>query len=95
MAVGDVTNAHISITAGNSYDVRPTAGSEWVVHNIYVPNGMTVSLYKSDGVSDILISVLKCSMLACNFHVTNTCYLKAVNDSASTTGFGFDGIVTK
>jgi hypothetical protein len=95
MAVGDVAKAHVSIGAGSSYNIRPDSGQEINVHNIYVPNGVTILLYKTDGTNDVLVETLTGSMLLYNFHLTYDCYLKLVNGGASPVWCGYDGIWTK
>jgi hypothetical protein len=95
MAVGDVAKAHVSIGAGSSYNIRPDSGQEINVHNIYVPNGVTILLYKTDGINDVLVETLTGSMLLYNFHLTYDCYLKLVNGGASPVWCGYDGIWTK
>ena len=95
MAVGDVAKAHVSIGAGSSYDIRPGSGQEMNVHNVYVPNGVTILLYKTDGTHDVLVETLTGSMLLYNFHLTHDCYLKLVNVGTTPVWCGYDGIWTK
>ena len=95
MAVGDVAKAHVSVGAGGSYAIRPTSGQEMNVHNVYVPDGTTILLYKTDGSNDILVETLTGSMLLYNFHLTYDCYLKLVNNNTSAVWCGYDGIQTK
>ncbi len=95
MAVGDVASGHISVGAGSSYNIRPSAGQEMNVHNVYVPNGVTILLYKTDGSNDVLVETLTGSMLLYNFHVTYSHYLKLVNEGAQAVWCGYDGIWTK
>lgn len=96
MVVGDVASGHISIVAEGSYDIVPLAGVEIVIHNVYVPRGSNVLLYKTDGVDDVLIEQLVGPMLSFNVHVTSDVYVKVVNgDVENSVLVSYDGIVTK
>lgn len=83
MAVGDVVSAHSSVSASGYLDIQPSAGAEWVIHNLYY--GGSVEVYRTDGTNQILIdsdSGPGCRM-GTVFHVTNTHYLSLKNTGAS------------
>lgn len=96
MTVGDVVSGHISIIAGGTEIVQPASGVEFVIHNVYVPRGSNVLVYKTDGITDVLIEQLSSPMLSFNVHVTNDVFVKIVNgDDVNSVLVSYDGIVTK
>jgi len=97
MAVGDVVANIVSVAAGGSIVIQPAAGVEWLITNIYIPDGNTsLELYKTDGTTDIKILSLNGSLLNYNFYLTNTYYLKIVNtDTANAYSVGYDGVQTR
>ena len=74
---------------------QPAAGTEIVLHNVYVPSGQAVELYWSDGTNDILIDSGTESYNAFQFHCTNTVYVRVKNVSGGSIRLGGDGMYTK
>lgn len=96
MAVGDVYNGLVSVAAGGYLDIRPPAGVEVVIHNIY--HAYDVDLALTDGVNILTFDTdLGAGVYAkYAFHVTNSLWIRVINkDSANARLIGFDGIVTK
>jgi hypothetical protein len=96
MAVGDVFDVVITSVANNGFlDIRPSAGIEAVIHNVYV--GGTWELYKSDGTNSILVDsgVINAGPVSAALHVTNTRYLRVKNVSGASAFFSADGMQTK
>jgi hypothetical protein len=96
MAVGDVFDVVITSVANNGFlDIRPSAGIEAVIHNVYV--GGNWELYKSDGTNSILVDSgsVSAGPLSAAIHVTNTRYLRIKNVHGSSQFFSADGIQTK
>jgi hypothetical protein len=95
MAVGDVFDGSATLTAGASVDIRPSAGVEAVIHNIY--HDGDVELIKTDGTVSVSFDsdVGKGVYAKFSIHVTNSRWLQVKNISAGTVKVSWDGIVTK
>ena len=57
MAVNDRYILHASVAAGAYLDVQPAAGTEIVVHNIYVPDLCPVTLEAYDGTNSLIFTL--------------------------------------
>ena len=80
MTRGD-TVANISrVNAAATKTIRPGAGVEWIIHNVYHEAG--AELYVVEGTDELLFdsAAIKGSWSAYFFHLTNTHYLKVKND---------------
>ncbi len=97
MASGDAVNILTVTTAGSTLNIIPTAGAEWIIHNIIIPDGLStgVELYYVKASDKILIGTFKRSLIMCNFHVTYTYYLQMKNLEGTSQYLGADGIVMK
>jgi len=95
MALGSVVSTQQSIDHGASLSIKPSIGNEWVIHNVYVPNGSQVELYWTDDINDTLQDTNDGAWLNYHFHVTASNYLKVKNVSGGTIYIGYDGIQTK
>lgn len=95
VALGSVVSSHQSINNGAYLNIKPSVGDEWVIHNIYVPNGKNVELYWSDGTNESLQDTNDGAWLNYHFHVTASYYLRVKNVSGSSIYIGYDGIQTK
>jgi hypothetical protein len=97
MASGDAVNGLASVGSGAYLTIQPGAGVEWIIHNIFVPDGSSsgVEVYAWTGATFILIATITSSMLTHNFHVTNTYYMKLKNLAGGALYLGYDGIVVK
>ncbi len=95
MAVGDVCSDLQSIAAGSYLDIRPTAGVEWVIHNIYHEDRAQLSFY--DGSNEIIFDVdYGLGVWAWyEFHCTNARRIRIKNMAGVAKLIGYDGIVTK
>jgi len=95
MAKGDVVASVTTIVTGASKSIRPSAGIEWVIHNIY--HEAEVELRVVEGSNKLLFAAsgTKGSWSAYFFHISNTHYLEVKNTNAASKLIGYDGIVTK
>lgn len=95
MAVGDTVAGLSSITAAATLTIKPGAGIEWIVHNIY--HEAEAKLYIVEAANVLLFddAAVKGSWSAYFFHLTNTHYLKVKNTNAGAKLIGYDGIVSK
>lgn len=87
----------VSLTAdvatGNYQAIQPGAGVEWVVHNVFAPNGVQFELYWYNGTDSVLIGVYSSSLLGYPLSVTNDVYLRIKNTSGATAKFGWSGAI--
>lgn len=102
MAVGDAVSGSFTITATQNNTIRPSAGVEWVIHNLYYFNtsgaSPNIEFSITDGTSNCIFDsdTTRGARLGMCFHVSNTQYLKVNNISAGTTMLVYyDGIQTK
>ncbi len=96
MAQGDVVQEISSIAAGSYLDLQPSGTIEWVIHNIYHENDITVEYY--DGSNSLVFQTeVGAGVIGfCNFHCTNGHRIRVKNAHASAAKLiGYDGIVTK
>lgn len=98
MAVGDKVASIVSVVANTgTLDIRPTAGIEWTVHNIYYNAGTTIEFYKTDGTNAIKFDsdTSAGARLGAVFHCTNTQWIQIKNTSGAAVLVGYDGVQTK
>lgn len=95
MAVGDVKGNIVSIGAGGNAVIQPPAGEEWMIVNISVSDA--ASLYWTDGTTDVYIDSSQGSQTWANYKwfITNTLYLKVVDDSGAGISMVYNGVQTK
>jgi hypothetical protein len=95
-AVGDTTADCQSIAAAASLSVKPGAGVEWIIHNIWFE--YNVQILRTDG-TDTAATVELIGPDWQNFlsiHVTNTNWIDLKNTHGSTAKvICYDGIITK
>ena len=80
------------LTNGASYDIKPTGTDEYIIHNIYIPEGKTFHLYRSDGTNTVDLGTTTTSLYNYYLHVTATPYIHVVNASGETLYISYDGI---
>lgn len=95
MALGDALNTLTEILDNEYLDIQPSAGVEWIIHNITVPNTSSVELYMSDSVNEILVDSNVGGWIDFHFHSTNSVFYRIKNTSGVSIFIGYDGIVSK
>lgn len=95
MAIGDVTISLASVADDGYLDIRPSAGVEWVIHNILAEIGASVELYMSNGTNEIKVDEHSAGFVDVHFHCTNSIYYRVKNVSGASAYLGYDGVVTK
>lgn len=96
MAAGDAVVVGLTQETNNSsLTIQPGASVEWVIHNIFVPEGSSWELYKTDGSNPIKVASGAAPMFNLQLHATNAQYFTLKNVSGSTIYVGADGMVTK
>lgn len=95
MAKGDVTSDIQSVSAGAYLSLQPTAGIEWVIHNLFYEGAAEIYFY--DGTNRIKITSDSAggSLIQQFFHCTNSRYIQIKNVEVSSKLLGYDGIITK
>ena len=95
MTVGDVIIGHIIVTSAGSMNIKPSGTTTWAIQNIYIPDGVSCELYRTDGSNDLLLySITNSIQFAQPIHATSSVYFKVKNVSASSSYMGYDGRVT-
>ena len=95
MARGDVVSEITSIAAAAYMTIQPGVGIEWVIHNIYHADDITVEFY--DGANSLVFATEQGAgcMAYFAFHLNNTHYLRVKNAHISDAKLiGYDGVVT-
>lgn len=98
MASGDAVGAIESINDDGVLTIQPSAGIEWIIHNLFVPDGTAadgVQVHVVDATGSILLATVLSSLLSINLHLSNTQYATMTNKSGGTILLGYDGIVVK
>ena len=98
MPAGDTVIAHTNIANGSSLTIRPAlSGPEWMITNLFMFQGGSWELYRTDGTNSMLImngngvgSLQRRSMIA-----TWAVYFTLKNTSGITATLGYDGVVIK
>jgi len=98
MASGDAVIGIESISDNSAITIKPSAGVEWIIHNLFIPDnaaedGVDVAIVSGTG-SIVVITALS-SLFQHNFHVTNSQWITMTNKTGSTALLGYDGIVVK
>lgn len=93
MALGQMVGIITEVPAGGFLDIRPSAGVEYVIHNIAVPDGTMFELYYSDGVNNIKVDSGAASIVDVHYHASNSIYYRVKNTSSSSAAIGYDGVI--
>ena len=95
MAVGDVVSDLQTITSGNYLDIRPGAGSEWVIHNIYHADAAHLEVY--DGSNSLIFDADSGPGFWAwyEFHCNNTRRIRVKNTASGDQLIAYDGAQTK
>jgi hypothetical protein len=95
MAVGDVVADIQSIAAGAYLDIQPSAGVEWVIHNVY--HEFDVELHRYDGTNDLTFDTDTGAGVYAKyaFHCNNTDRIRVKNTNVAAKLIGYCGVQTK
>lgn len=95
MAAGNMVGGTASVAATTgTYDIKPGVGVEWDIHNIYVANGVTISV--TDGTNTVTVDAPtgQNAYLGLTIHVSNTYWIRISNTSGSAVLIAYDGMQT-
>jgi hypothetical protein len=96
MGFPDTVSGSSSLSgSGQTYDIRPAAGQEWIVHNIYFSKG--VKIHMTNGTNLVPLRFFSHGWFwewLC-FHVTNSRFIRLTTLRSGTTLVGFDGVQSK
>lgn len=94
MAKGDVVNGLSNLANNASLQIKPSAGVDWAIHNLYYGAGCEVRF--TDGTNSILIESPAAGQSTNRSHrATNTRWFEIKNTSGSSANFGYDGVQTR
>jgi len=94
--VGDVYADYASVLNGNYLEMKPAAGREAVIHNIFHPNDVELRLVDGSGNELAFLQEAGIDLVTNMYiHVSNTQYLRIYNMSGVTIYLAADGIITK
>lgn len=90
--IGNTVNGLTLIANGEYFDIKPSSGVEWIIHNITYDGA--VELYFSDGTNNLNFDsdTGKGARLGFVYRCTNTRYYRVKNVSGAPILVGFDGI---
>lgn len=94
MAAGDVKSALQSVNDAAYLDIQPGSGIEWVIHNIYHEDDISVEFY--DGTNGIVFDTATGAGVYAfyAFHVINSRWIRVKNTAGSAKYIGYDGVQT-
>jgi hypothetical protein len=97
MAQGDVVGGTSSLAATTgTLDIKPGAGVEWVIHNVYyAATGIKLSMTDGTNVIDFETDNAQGARMGMMIHVSNAYWLRLSNTSGSALLVAYDGIQTK
>lgn len=95
MAAGDVVSEIQTSTAQTLFNVRPPAGEEWVIQNIYYSQSVSLRMVKGSNVITFDSDTGSGARLGLTFRLTNDQYLQIYNTYNGNNNIGYDGIKTK
>ena len=95
MAIGDTTTDLQTIASGARLTIRPGAGVEWAIANLYY--GGAMAIHRTDGTLDLTYDTDTGAgaRLGYELNVTHTIYLELENTSGGDAVMSYDGVVTK
>ena len=95
MAVGDVKSDLQTIANTGILTIQPPAGEEWVIHNIYYTQAVSIRLGKSGTFLSFDSDTTLGGRFGMTFHLTNGQYLQVLNTYAGNNVIAYDGVQTK
>lgn len=95
MAIGDVKQGTGSLASGVLFAIQPPVGEEWVIHNLYYTQPVSLRLVSGGNVIKFDSDTTGGARLGMVFHLTNGHYLQLLNDATIENKVAYDGIQTK
>jgi hypothetical protein len=75
--------------------LQPSAGVEWVIHNLLWAGAAEVYFYDGTNTIKIFVDTTFGGLMGTVFHCTNSTYYRIKNVTAGAIYCGYDGMVTK
>lgn len=95
-AVGDVVADCQSIANAARFDLQPGAGVEWIIHNLFWVQPVTLERFDgTDNAPFASFSGPGWQNISPGYHVNNTNRVRVLNDHGSAQIICFDAVVTK
>lgn len=97
MAQGDVKQDLQVVAQGANLTIRPPAGEEWTIHNIYYTQPVQFQIFKNTGSLTLIFDSDSTSGARMNnyIHLTNEQYMRVLNTFAGNNTIAYDGVQTK
>lgn len=96
MAQGDVKSGVFQIVGnGNSGDIRPPVGEEWVIHNIFYAYSLDFIIGSPTVRFTFDSDTVQGARMGLSIHLTNSYYITIKNTQNLTNNIAFDGVQTK
>jgi hypothetical protein len=95
MAIGDKVFGVQTIAAAGVYDIRPSSGVEWTIHNIRYNNQLKLTMTDGTTLVDYDSDQGQGGRLGLTDNLTNGYFIRVTNTGASTMTLAFDGVQTK
>ena len=94
--VGDIYKNAGLITAGSYLELKPAAGQEAVIHNIYFSTQIDIKTVDGSG-NELSFFADSGKQFLTNiyFHIAEDHYLRVYNDTGGSVRLAADGVVTK
>ena len=94
--VGDIYQDFASVLAGQYLELKPAAGREAVIHNVYHPNDVELRMVDGSGNELAFLQESGVDFVTNMYiHVSNTQYLRVYNMAGVGMYLAADGIITK
>ena len=94
--VGDAYTKFENVLNGAYLELKPVAGQEVVIHNIYHPNNVELRVVDGGGNECVSYAEAGTSILTNIYlHITNSQYIRIYNTSGVAINIAADGIITK
>lgn len=94
--MGNTIGDTVEVASGASINIRPSTDVEWVIHNIYIPLGSTVELYRWNNIGttpQILMHKLTNTTSFQSYHATIDDFFIIKNISGSSIWVSYDGVL--
>jgi hypothetical protein len=96
MTIGDPVLSHAITLSGSYLDIQPSGTTVWGIQNLYVPEGVTCEVYRTDGTNSILLYTLSNTLqLTQPMYASLYIYFRVKNISAGSAYLGYDGEIVK
>lgn len=95
MGIGDIVQDFAEISDGQNMTIRPSGGTEVVIHNIYHGNNCDLKICESGtGTLTVGSGTGQGAWSKYAWHLNNSHFINLTNTSGTVAQYGYDGIIT-